>query len=100
VLLFSLALAHVLPAAEPVQQRRKPRPRVARVIRIPASAEPPRNLPIIKPDPAQRYRLPLPSTEVVDAKRDAVRSTGMACGTTGAPVCPHNGKTVLKSSID
>lgn len=103
LLAFAFALANALPAAEPPQQhRRKARARVTRVTNIPARAAPqPRNLAIRVPaDPAKRYRLPLPSTEVTDAKREAVRNTGMACGTTGAPVCPHKGRQVLKSSLD
>jgi hypothetical protein len=102
MLLFALALANALPAAEPPQHRRKARARGARVTRIPArAAPPPRPRAIAGPAaPARRYRLPLPSTEVTDAKRDAVRNTGMACGTTGAPVCPQTGRQVLKSSLD
>lgn len=102
MLLLAFALANALPAAEPLQHRRKAKARVTRVTNIPARAAPqPRNLAIRVPaDPAKRYRLPLPSTEVTDAKREAVRNTGMACGTTGAPVCPHKGRQVLKSSLD
>ncbi|MBN8810462.1 MULTISPECIES: hypothetical protein [Sphingomonas] len=102
MLLLAFALANALPAAEPPQHRRKARARVTRVTNIPARAAPrPRNLAVTVPaDPDKRYRLPLPSSEVTDAKRDAVRSTGMACGTTGAPVCPHKGTQLLKSSID
>lgn len=44
------------------------------------------------------YRLPLPSSEVVDGKDLAVRQTGIPCGTVGAPVCPSNGTTLLKTT--
>lgn len=99
MLLLALALSGATHIADDPQRHRKAR--VVRVTRIPARAAPKAtNLAITVPaDPNQRYRLPLPSTEIVDAKSDAVKSTGMACGTTGAPVCPHNGTQLVKSSL-
>ncbi|MEP9358560.1 hypothetical protein [Sphingomonas sp. KR3-1] len=97
MLLLALAMSHALPAVQPQQRRYKAR--TVRVTRIPARAAPQVKIPIVAVDPGQRYRLPLPSTEVVDAKVDAVKSTGMACGTTGAPWCPRDGRQVLKTSL-
>jgi hypothetical protein len=98
MLLLAFAMSHALPAAAP-DQRRYRKARVVRVTRIPASAAPKIVIPVAKVDPGQRYRLPLPNTEVVDAKTDAVKSTGMACGTTGAPWCPRDGKQILKTNL-
>ncbi|WHU01930.1 MULTISPECIES: hypothetical protein [unclassified Sphingomonas] len=97
LLLVALTLSGATPAIDP--QRRRAKARVTRVTRIPASARPVAAIPIVKVDPNQRYRLPLPSTEIADAKGDAVRNTGMACGTTGAPVCPSKGKALVKTSL-
>ncbi|MDF7777704.1 hypothetical protein P1X14_20785 [Sphingomonas sp. AOB5] len=50
-------------------------------------------------DPNQRYRLTGSTTIIPDAKgREVARSQGMACGTTGAPVCPSNGATLIRTS--
>ena len=96
LLLIALTLSGATPAIDP--QRRRARARVTHVTRIPVSARPQTVTPIAKVDPAQRSRLPLPSTEIVDAKSEAVKSTGMACGTTGAPVCPHKGRPLIRSN--
>jgi len=98
LLLVALTLSGATPAIDP--QRRRAKARVTRVTRIPMSARPLAVIPIVKADPNQRYRLPLANSEVADAKGDAVKSAGMACGTTGAPVCPHKGRQVLKASLD
>ncbi len=97
LLLVALTLSGATPAIDP--QRRRAKARVTRVTSIPARARPVTVLPVAKVDSAQRYRLPLASTEVVDAKGDAVRNTGMACGTLGAPVCPSKGKPLLKANL-
>jgi hypothetical protein len=91
LLLVALTLSGATPAIDPQRRRAK----TVRMTRIPARAAPGQRLPIVQTDPAQRYRLPLPSTELVDAK-----STGMACGTTGAPWCPRKGRQVLKTSLN
>jgi len=98
LLLVALTLSGATPAIDP--QRRRAKARVARVTSIPARARPVAAIPIARVDPNQRYRLPLPSTEVVDAKSEAVKSTGMACGTTGAPWCPRKGRQIVKTSLD
>lgn len=99
MLLLALALHGATTIADDPQRHR--RPRAVRVTRIPTRAAPKAaNLAIAVPaDPNQRYRLPLPSTELSDAKADAVKNTGMACGTTGAPVCPHKGTQLVKSNL-
>ncbi|NYT41244.1 hypothetical protein HZY97_10785 [Sphingomonas sp. R-74633] len=101
MLLLALALSGAVTTADNPQRYRKARTtRVARITRIPARAAPTRSVLVATPtDPNTRYRLPLASTEVVDPKTDAVKSTGMACGTTGAPWCPRDGRTVLKTSL-
>ncbi|MBB4100892.1 hypothetical protein [Sphingomonas kyeonggiensis] len=96
LLLVALTLSGATPAIDPQRRRAK----TVRMTRIPARAAPAQRLPIVQADPAQRYRLPLPSTELVDAKSEAVKSTGMACGTTGAPWCPRKGRQVLKTSLN
>lgn len=98
MLLLALALQGAAPIADDPQRHR--RPHATRITRIPARAAPGRSVLVATPsDPNRRYRLPLPSTELTDAKVDAVRNTGMACGTTGAPVCPHNGTQLVKSNL-
>jgi hypothetical protein len=98
LLLVALTLSGATPAIDP--QRRRAKARVTRVTRIPASARPKTAIPIVRVDPSERYRLPLASTELVDPKTDAVKSTGMACGTTGAPWCPRKGRPIVKTSLD
>lgn len=105
MLLFALALHGATAVADDPQRHRKARTtrvtRTARITRIPASAAPGTRLLVATPtDPNQRYRLPLASTELADPKTDAVKSTGMACGTTGAPWCPRKGRQVLKTNLD
>jgi hypothetical protein len=99
MLLLTLVAFHGAVLA-PDQDRRR---RTARVATVPARAAPRTTLPIgcdaaCQRDPNRRYRLPLASTEIVDGKDIAVRDTGMACGTTGAPVCPSNGTTLVKTT--
>ncbi len=97
LLLVALTLSGATPAIDP--QRHRAEARVARVTSIPARARPVPAVPIAKDDPNTRYRLPLPSTEIADAKGDAVRSAGLPCGTVGAPVCPSKGKALVKASL-
>lgn len=102
MLLLALALHGATATADNPQRYRKAKTtRTVRMTRIPARAAPKStNLAIAVPaDPNARYRLPLPSTEVTDAKTDAVKSQGMPCGTTGAPWCPRDGRTVLKTNL-
>jgi hypothetical protein len=50
-------------------------------------------------DPGQQYRLTGATTTLADPKqRELERAQGMACGTTGAPVCPSNGATLIRTS--
>lgn len=50
-------------------------------------------------DPGARYRLTGATTIIPNAKqREMERAQGMACGTTGAPVCPSNGATLIRTS--
>lgn len=50
-------------------------------------------------DPGQQYRLTGATTTLSDPKRrELERAQGMACGTTGAPVCPSNGATLIRTS--
>ncbi|MBO9516381.1 MAG: hypothetical protein J7549_19875 [Variovorax sp.] len=99
MLLLALALHGATAIADDPQRHRKAR--TTRVTRIPARAAPrAANLAVALPaDPNQRYRLPLPSSEVTDAKVDAVKDKGMPCGTTGAPWCPRDGRQVLKTNL-
>ncbi|RYY23336.1 MAG: hypothetical protein EOP62_20515 [Sphingomonadales bacterium] len=97
--ILALALAGVTAAPAPDQQRAAKRVRVTRVA---ARARPgATQLPIVKPasDPDLRYRLTDLPLEKVDGKDLAVRDTGMACETTGAPVCPSSGTTLVKTPI-
>jgi hypothetical protein len=99
LLLVALTLSGATPAIDP--QRRRAKARVTRVTSIPASARPVATIPVVKVDPNARYRLPLPSTEIADAKGDAVKNAGgMPCGTVGAPVCPSKGRALVKASLD
>jgi hypothetical protein len=101
MLLLALALHGATTVADNPQRHRKARTaRVTRITRIPPRAAPGGSVLVATPsDPNRRYRLPLASTQIVDPKTDAVKSTGMACGTTGAPWCPRDGRTVLKTSL-
>jgi hypothetical protein len=47
-----------------------------------------------------RYRLTDVRSERIDGKDLAVRNTGMACGTTGAPVCPSKGTKLVATRLD
>src|SRR6218665_285193 len=103
MLLLALALHGATTIADDPQRYRKAKTtRTVRMTRIPARAAPrATSLAITVPaDPNRRYRLPLPSTELADAKGDAGKNTGMACGTTRAPVCPHKGRQLIKTSLD
>jgi hypothetical protein len=98
MLLLALALHGATTIADDPQRRRKAR--TTRITRIPARAAPGLSVLVATPaDPNKRYRLPLASTEIVDPKTDAVKNTGMACGTTGAPWCPGKGTQLVKSNL-
>ncbi len=98
MLLLAMALAGIAPAPAPDVQRAK-RVRVVRVARRarPGAARIP--VAAVPRDPNARYRLTGLPSERVDGKDLAVRDPGMACETTGAPVCPSNGTTVVKTPI-
>jgi hypothetical protein len=51
-----------------------------------------------KPDPSARYRIS-GGTSVEDAKLRAASDSGMACGVTGAPVCPSKPRTIVSAAI-
>ncbi|MES2988501.1 MAG: hypothetical protein V4808_11390 [Pseudomonadota bacterium] len=99
MLLLAFALAGVT-APAPADLQRAKRVRVARVAR---SARPgSTRIPIVavSSDPNARYRLTDLPSERIDGKDLAVRDTGMACETTGAPVCPSKGTQVVKTALD
>ena len=62
-------------------------------IAIPIVAAPVRN-------PNDRFRLTGLPEEKPNGKLLAVRNTGMACGLTGAPVCPSNGMPIIKAPLE
>jgi hypothetical protein len=98
LLVFALAGASVGPA--PDLQRAK-RVKVVRA-RVPARAAPGKmRIPVraVSRDPNMRYRLTDLPSEKIDGKDLAVRDKGMACETTGAPVCPSNGIQVVKTPL-
>ena len=98
MLLLAFVLAGVTPAPAPDLQRAK---RV-RVTRVAARARPGvRRIPVrpVPSDPNLRYRLTDLPSEKVDGKDLAVRNTGMACETTGAPVCPSKGTPLVKAPL-
>ena len=49
---------------------------------------------------APGYRLTGVSTPERSGKMDVVKSTGLACGVQGAPVCPKKGPELLTTGID
>ena len=53
-----------------------------------------------KRNPNDRFRLTDLPDEKPDGKLLAVRNTGMACGLTGAPVCPSKGMPVVKAPLE
>lgn len=98
-----LALAFSTAVAMPEQNRVR-RPRIAK---IPARSTPgsktrSKNLcgAACATPAGARYRLPLPDNAVVDHKKEAVASSGLPCGTTGAPVCPSNGRQIVRTTLD
>lgn len=101
MLLLAFALASVTAGPAPDVQRAK-RVKVVRA-RVPARAAPGKlRIPVsaLPRDPNERYRLTGLPSERVDGKDLAVRSTGMACETTGAPVCPSKGTKLLTANPD
>lgn len=116
--LFSLALSVVSPVAivqdaprvRPVtiNTRRSARPRVrtrtaqarpAPMLRVTATCGV--GLTCASSDPNSRYRIQDDDPARPDFKQRVVESSQkMACGTTGAPVCPSNGVPLLRSSVD
>lgn len=103
MLLLALMLSGPMPAIDADQHRVRRVRRASAKITLPARARPGNGAALCgaacERDASQRYRLPLPSPAIVDAKREAVRDTGLACGVTGAPVCPQRGRQVLKASL-
>ncbi len=100
MLLFAFALAGASIGSAPDLQRAK-RVKVVRA-RVPARAAPGRmRIPVraVPRDPNLRYRLTGLPSEKVEGKDLAVRDKGMACETTGAPVCPSNGIEVVKTPL-
>ena len=51
-------------------------------------------------DSARRYRLVAQDVAGEDAKDRELRGNWEACGTTGAPVCPSNGRQIVHASLD
>lgn len=49
---------------------------------------------------APGYRLTGVATPERSGKMEVVRSTGLACGVQGAPVCPKKGQELLSTGID
>ena len=99
LLAFALASATVGP---PPDAQRVRRAKVVRA-RVPARARPgATRIPVaaVSKAPDVRYRLTDLPSEKVDGKDLAVRNTGMACGTTGAPVCPSKGTKLVTTPID
>jgi len=101
--MFLLALAFASVTAAPAPEPQRARAKRVRVVRVPARAKPGAiRIPVRAPsaDPNRRYRLADATPELVDQKQLAVRNTGMACETTGAPVCPSKGTPIVKAEID
>ena len=101
MLMLALALAGV--TAGPAPDLQRARAKRVRTVRMPARARPDAiRIPIatVSRDPNKAYRLTDIAPEVVDNKVLAVQSTGMDCETTGAPVCPSKGTTLVRSAID
>lgn len=97
ILAFALAGVTMGPAPEPQRARR------ARVVRVAKRARPgATRLPIaaVSRDPNVRYRLTDLPSQKIDGKDLAVRDPGMACGVTGAPVCPSNGTKLVTTPLD
>jgi len=102
MLILALALAGVTAAPAPEPQRAR-RAKQVRTVRMPARARPGAiRIPVaaVPSDPNRAYRLTNIAPEVVDNKVLAVQNTGMECETTGAPVCPSKGTTIVRSAID
>ena len=51
-------------------------------------------------DPGRRYRLHVDVARGEDPKRRALRGAWQPCGTTGMPVCPSKGQTILRTDLD
>jgi len=51
-------------------------------------------------DTARRYRLVAEDVTREDAQVRELRGNWEACGTTGAPVCPTNGRMIVHASLD
>lgn len=99
MLFLAFALAAVTAGPVPDLQRAK---RV-KVARVPARARPgAMRIPVraVSQDPNIRYRLTDLPSERIEGKDLAVRNPGMACGTTGAPVCPSKGTKLVKTPLD
>ena len=99
MLLLAFALAGVTAGPAPDLQRAK---RV-KVVRVARRARPGVTRIPVRPvsrDPDVRYRLTDLPSEKVDGKDLAVRNTGMACETTGAPVCPSKGTPLVRTPLD
>ena len=105
MLILAIALSAVSPAPLPETQRAR-RAATTKVVRtrVPARAQPGKvRLPIVTAttrDPNDRYRLTDLPDETPNGKMLAVRNTGMACGLTGAPVCPSKGTPVLRAPLE
>ena len=97
LLAFALAGAAIGPAPDLQRAKR------TKIVRVASRARPgAMRIPIATPprDPNLRYRLTDLPLEKVDGKDLAVRDTGMACETTGAPVCPSNGMQLVKTPLN
>lgn len=51
-------------------------------------------------DPGRRYRLDVATVAGERPKDRALRGEWRPCGTTGAPVCPSKGRTILRTDLD
>lgn len=105
-----VAIVQDAPRVRPVtiNTRRSARPRVrgrtAQVRRAPllrVTATCGVGLTCASADPNSRYRIENDDAARPDFKQRVVESSQkMACGTTGAPVCPSSGVPLLRSSVD
>lgn len=98
MLLLAFALAAATPGPVPDLQRAKR----TKVVRVPSRARPGKiRIPVraVSQDRNTRYRLTDLPSEKVDGKDLAVRDTGMACETTGAPVCPSKGTKLVSTPL-
>ncbi|AJP73240.1 hypothetical protein [Sphingomonas hengshuiensis] len=50
--------------------------------------------------PDERYRITPEPEAKLDPQREAAGQSWKTCGTTGMPVCPSRGRTLLKTGLD